>query len=161
MADSASDDDDDEPGPSVKRPKLTKVKGAAVYKTKFSKDWSKKWPFICEVQGKPYLFECTICKRQVGCEHQGQHDVERHITTEMHKRNAKAARTQTNLGFLPVSNPLMDKVTVLSCIIGMFTVEMRAVKGLVYCILLTNILQNIFILVYRWYVLKLKLHPCS
>ena len=111
--DGNSSDDDDEPGPSVKKPKTTKLKGAAVYKTKFSKDWTRKWPFVREVRGKPYLFECTICNRQLGCEHQGQHDVERHISKEMHKRNAKAAQTQTNLAFLPVSNPLTDKVSVL------------------------------------------------
>ena len=63
------------------------MKGAAVYTIKLNKDWTKNG--LLSMKFKENLqFECT---RQLGYEHQGQHDVERYIAEETHKRNVKAA----------------------------------------------------------------------
>lgn len=71
------------PGPS-KKLKLSGLKGAAVYRTKFKKAWTEMYPFVHEVRGDKYSFLCTICKRQISCGHMGRHDVERHINKAMH-----------------------------------------------------------------------------
>jgi len=105
-----SDNDDElSPGPS-KRRKATS--GAAVYKTKFNSEWTKAWAFICEVPGNTYKFRCTICSRDISCSHMGKADVERHISKEMHKANAKSACSQRKLQFVPVSDPITDKVQI-------------------------------------------------
>ena len=95
------------PGPS-KRRKATA--GAAVYKTRFKNEWTKTWPFICGVPGNIYKFRCTICSRDIGCSHMGKADVERHIGKEMHNANVKSAHSQRKLQFVPVSDPITDKV---------------------------------------------------
>ena len=107
-SDEYNTDDDGSKQPSSKRPK--KARGAAVYHTKFNKDWTSTWPFIRDVQGDIYSFLCTICKKQVSCKHQGRRDVERHIEKSLHQANAKAAKSQTSLPFQPMSSALADKV---------------------------------------------------
>ena len=95
---------------SSKKLKLSGLKGAAVYRTKFKKAWTKTYPFIHEVRGDKYSFQCTICKRQVSCGHMGRHDVERHINKAMHQSNVKAAKSQATLRFQPVLCSLNEKV---------------------------------------------------
>ena len=95
---------------SSKKLKLSGLKGAAVYQTKFKKAWTKTYPFIHEVGGDKYSFQCTICKRQVSCGHMGRHDVERHINKAMHQSNVKAAKSQATLRFQPVSSSLNEKI---------------------------------------------------
>ena len=51
--DCSQNDDATEPR-STKRPKVV-LQGAAIYKTKFNKEWSKIHPFIKEVKGNPHL----------------------------------------------------------------------------------------------------------
>ena len=118
-ADAGSDNDSDtycdEPGPSSpKQPRTAAVKGAAVYRTKFNKEWTDTWPFICEVPGDQYSFSCTICKRQISCKHQGKGDVERHIGKRIHQENIKATRTQAQLPFHPMSSPLADSICIMA-----------------------------------------------
>ncbi len=111
-SDLESETDDDHAGPASppKRPKTSKMKGAAVYRTKFNKAWTKTYPFVHEVQGDMYSFHCAICKRHVSCSHMGRHDVERHIGKALHQANVKAARSQSTLPFQPLSSSLSEKV---------------------------------------------------
>ena len=108
--DSESSDDSSSkalgPGPSKK------ARGVAVYKTKFNKDWTKEWSFICEVPNNVYEFHCTMCSRNISCAHKGKRDVERHISKTMHKANVKALHSQQKLTFLPMSNPVNEKVKI-------------------------------------------------
>ena len=94
--------DEGRPGPSKKA-----KTGAGTYRTKFSMDWTRTWPFIQEVKNNAYKFLCTICNRQASCGHMGRCDVERPISKAMHKSNAKS---QLALTFQPVSSSIPDKV---------------------------------------------------
>ena len=50
---------------TLAKPKRTKVSGkagAAVYRTKFNRAWSKTYPFIVGVKADPVKFLCTICQ---------------------------------------------------------------------------------------------------
>ena len=101
---------EDRSGPS-KRAKVTKWKGAAVYKSKFQKSWTQKWPCIVAVTGKPHEFKCTICCRQLSCAHMGIADVERHLEKDIHLKNAKAAKSQPTLNFVSSTSALSDQVS--------------------------------------------------
>ena len=103
-------DSETDPGPS-KRMKVPGKAGAAVYKTKFNKAWTSSYPFISGVKGDPYKFLCTVCQRQVACEHQGKRDVERHIAKPMHQKNVKAQKSQSTLSFSSESSALAEKVS--------------------------------------------------
>ena len=46
------DTSDCEDGPPVS--KRTKLSGAATYKTKFTEEWKKEFPFITSVHGDPF-----------------------------------------------------------------------------------------------------------
>ena len=105
-----SDDDESDSTTSASKRPRTAFKGAAVYRTKFKKEWTVTWPFIRPVQDDPYSFSCTLCRRQISCKHQGKRDVERHIEKRMHQDNVKATKNQAQLSFSPMSSPLMDKV---------------------------------------------------
>lgn len=94
-------------GPS-KRPKLMK------YKTSFSQEWKKTWPFLTSVPGKPHFFRCNVCDKKLSCAHQGVSDVKDHIATKSHQRLAKALETQPKLPFGRSSDPLQDKVSWLT-----------------------------------------------
>ena len=113
---SGSDDDFDSsasqgPSTSTKSGKSTrKESGAAKYKSKFNKAWKKQYPFITEVRNDQHSFYCTVCKRNVKCGHMGISDVQQHITTSMHQRFAKDARSQTTLSFPSLSSPVSEKV---------------------------------------------------
>jgi hypothetical protein len=99
------------PSTSTKSGKSTrKESGAAKYKSKFNKAWKKQYPFINEVRNDQHSFYCTVCKRNVKCGHMGISDVQRHITTSMHQRFAKDARSQTTLSFPSLSSPVSEKV---------------------------------------------------
>ena len=107
---SGTDSNGEEPGPSRKA-KLTKTKGADVYRTKFSSAWIQQmYPFIHEVSGNEHSFHCTFCNRDVSCGHMGRHDVEWHVSKGMHQANVKAAKLQSTLSFQPVSSALTKKV---------------------------------------------------
>lgn len=103
-------DSETDPGPS-KRMKVLGKAGAAVYQTKFNRAWTKTYPFILGVKGDPYKFLCTVCQRQVACEHQGKHDVERHVGKTMHQANAKSMKAQSTLSFHSESSTLAEKVS--------------------------------------------------
>ena len=80
-------------------PKRTKFSGAYTYKTKYSKDWQKKWPFIASVPGDPQSFRCTLCSKNLKCSHQGATDVSHHIATKGHQQLAKGMSTQSKITF--------------------------------------------------------------
>ena len=60
-ADSVTDVDTDsgseepQPGPSKK----AKMRGAAVYQTKYNPAWNKMYPFVHKVNGNPHKFLCA------------------------------------------------------------------------------------------------------
>ena len=88
--------------PRSKRPKkeFSGNRGAACYKTKFNKEWTKIYPFIWKGDDE-YKFLCTICGQQA---HMGRGDLERHISKPMHVANAKGMKSQATLNFQPVSS---------------------------------------------------------
>lgn len=83
MGGKSDTDSDNDSGSESKGIKLTKMKGAAVYKTKFSSTWSKIYPFVQEVSGNPHKFLCSICNREVSCSHMGKGDVEVNLFTRL------------------------------------------------------------------------------
>ncbi len=103
----ASDSDCDSLAEPV--PKKTKFSGAFVYKTKFSEEWKKTWPFVSSVAGDPHSFRCNICAKTLKCGHQGAADVKDHIAAQGHRKLAKTLATQPKLTW-PFANPLRDKV---------------------------------------------------
>jgi len=46
-----------------KESKKSKYSGAFKYKTKFSKEWTKTWPFISAVPGDSYSARCNVCAK--------------------------------------------------------------------------------------------------
>ena len=89
---------------NVASAKKTKYTGAFKYKTKFSPDWKKTWPFLSSLAGNPHQFRCNICAKVLGCVHQGIAYVKGHIAKQSHQRLAKESSSQTNLSFKPVTH---------------------------------------------------------
>ena len=54
-----------DPRPKLKQAIVSGKAGAAVYRTKFSRVWSKTYPFIVGVKADPFNILCTICQRQI------------------------------------------------------------------------------------------------
>lgn len=108
-------EDTDETDNEVQAPAPKRVaKGLkAGYKTKFSNEWKKQWPFVSSVPNDPYRFWCNICSKKLSCAHQGVSDIKDHISTQGHQRLVKEMTKQSKLSFKPTSNPLSDKVTIL------------------------------------------------
>ena len=106
---------------SSKRMKL----GAAVYKTKFNHSWKSLYPFINEVKGDPYKFFCSVCSRNVSCDHQGKRDVERHVSKTLHQSNAKSLKSQSLITFPRTesesSSSTAEKVTILFYFIDLYS----------------------------------------
>ena len=50
--------------PSAKK-KKTKFIGSFLYKTKFSEEWKKTWPFVSAVPGSPHTFRCNVCAKNL------------------------------------------------------------------------------------------------
>ena len=90
----SSDETDDDERPHEKRTKFT---GAAIYKTKFNKDWVKKYPFVSAVQTDPSSYRCNICCRILSCSHQGESDVKRHIASNNHVQLVKVQSKQPTI----------------------------------------------------------------
>ena len=89
---SVTESNSEEPGPS-KKAKLTKMKGADVYRTKFSSAWIQQmYPFIHEVSGNEHSFHCTFCNRDVSCGHMGRHDVEWHVSKGIASGECKSCK---------------------------------------------------------------------
>ena len=101
-----SDDDSDCDEPMPKKPKSAGFN----YKTKYSKEWEAKFPFISSVPHKPHCFRCNICMKELGCGYQGISDVKQHIQTKFHQKQANGASTQSKLSFTPKVDSLGDKV---------------------------------------------------
>ena len=59
----------------------------------------------------PHAFFCTVCSRQVNCRHMGRSDVERHVTSKIHKSNGKSIKSQTTLPLLTISSSVNEKVS--------------------------------------------------
>ena len=102
--------------PPVKMKKTTvgmkKWTGAATYKTKYNKEWQKKWPFVTSVKGDPHSFRCTACLRVISCAHMGERDIIRHAESEHHKKNSKSLEQIQRINFKPGTSslPLQDKI---------------------------------------------------
>ena len=71
----------------VSRSKL-KYKGAFQYKTKFCKEWVRKWPFISSVTDDPRKVRCNVCAKTVNISHQVAADIKVHIKTKTHTKRA-------------------------------------------------------------------------
>jgi len=78
-----------------------KFQGAAVYKSKFQRDWQKKWPCVTPVKDRPHHFYCTPCSKAVSCGHQGEKDVKRHMDSAMHKKNVISLAHTSPLVLMP------------------------------------------------------------
>ena len=102
------DIDSESVGPSAK--KKTKFSGSFLYKTKFSEEWKKTWPFVSAVPGSSHTFRCTVCAKNLSCGHQGVADVKDHIASQSHQKLAKTLGNQPKLSFAP-ADPLQDKVS--------------------------------------------------
>ena len=102
------DDDSDEPTPA-KRSRL----GAFKYKTRYSKDWERKWPFLAPVPHDPHRFRCNVCSKDLSCGHQGASDVKDHVLTKTHQKLTAQMTTQSTLAFKPAkaADLLNDKVS--------------------------------------------------
>ena len=73
--------------------------GAGKYHTRFHREWTKIWPFfIVEIRDNPFVFQCTLCLRQISCRHMDKADVERHISTPMHVSNVIRLQNQLQPG---------------------------------------------------------------
>ena len=92
--------------PSTKKTKFT---GSFLYKTKFSEEWKKTWPFVSAVPGSPHSFRCNLCAKNLSCGHQGVADVKDHVARQSHQKLAKTLATQPKLTFTYV-DPLQDKI---------------------------------------------------
>jgi len=92
-----------------KESKKSKYSGAFKYKTKFSKEWTKTWPFISAVPGDSYSARCNVCAKTVSIAHQGAADIRSHVRSQAHSKLAKVAAALPKLSFVS-SNPLADKV---------------------------------------------------
>lgn len=90
-------------------PKKAKFSGAFKYKTKYSKDWERKWPFLSPISHNPYRFRCNVCSKELSCGHQGASDVKDHVLTKSHQKLAAQMTTQSKLSFKEV-DPLHDRV---------------------------------------------------
>ena len=95
--------------PAAKK-KKTKFTGSFLYKTKFSEEWKKTWPFVTAVPGSPHSFRCNVCAKNLSCGHQGAADVKDHIVGQSHQKLAKTLATQPRLSFTS-ADPLQDKVS--------------------------------------------------
>jgi len=82
------------------------------YKTSFSEEWKKTWPFVTSVPGNSHSFRCNICDKKLSCGHQGVSDVKDHIASKSHQKLAKVLATQPKISF-PSAAPLQDKVSIL------------------------------------------------
>lgn len=113
--------DSGEEQPPAKKPRSAAgknvVRGAAYYKTKFNKEWMKKYPYIQVVKSDPHSFLCTICNKKISCKHQGETDVTRHIAGVAHTCLAQQMESQSRLTFPLTSSPLAMKVSLSTCII--------------------------------------------
>ena len=100
--------------PVLKKRKVVHKIGAAVYKTRYNQSWQVKWPFILPVKGNPHSFHCTVCNRDVSCSHQGERDVLRHSSSDLHKKNTKAMKgvQKLNFGSSSEAKKLQDGVNV-------------------------------------------------
>ena len=77
------------------------LSGAATYKSRFKKDWTKLHP-VSEVQNSPREFRCNICSCVLSCSHQGEADVKRHVEGPIHQKklkDLKSIKTLNNFGF--------------------------------------------------------------
>ena len=114
------------PGPSTSRKSgksTRKDRGAAKYRSKFNPAWKKQYPFVTEVRTDKHRFYCTIYKRNVKCGHMGLSDVQRHISTSMHRRYAKDTRSQTNLAFASLSSHVTEKTMRAELIVATMLVQ--------------------------------------
>ena len=107
-SDSNDESDDDE----RLHEKRTKFTGAAIYKTKFNKDWAKKYPFLCAVETDPSSYRCNICSRILSCSHQGEADVKHHISSSNHMQLVKVQSKQPTITsmFAGESSDMKNKV---------------------------------------------------
>ena len=78
------------------------------YKTKFSAEWKKTWPFISAV---PHSFRCNVCAKNLSCAHQGKSDIKDHIAGKNHIKLSKAAASQPKLYFRSETDTLFNKVS--------------------------------------------------
>lgn len=109
LHDRDSDTDDESLEPASKK-KKTKFTGSFMYKTRFSGEWKKKWPFVSAVPGNPHSFRCNVCAKNISCGHQGAADVKSHVDSQTHQKLAKTVATQSKLSFTS-ADPLQDKVS--------------------------------------------------
>ena len=70
----------------------------------------QKYSSIQAVNGDPFLFSCTVCRKVMSCKHMGIGDVKRHIEALSHRKAAKDMESQSRLPFAYVDDPVKKKV---------------------------------------------------
>nr|XP_006013536.2 PREDICTED: uncharacterized protein LOC102350526 [Latimeria chalumnae] len=94
--------------PKTKRSR--KNEGAFLYKTKYQKNWEKDYDFISPSHLSQNHAWCTVCRRDISISHQGAKDIERHSTTEMHKKAVHCLKGQMKISFFQPKDDIADKV---------------------------------------------------
>lgn len=69
LSTSTSTSDEEATGPPIN--KKAKFAGAFKYKTSFSPEWKKAWPFVSAVCDDPHMFRCNVCSKNLSCSHRG------------------------------------------------------------------------------------------
>ena len=72
-----------------------------------------KLSIYCWSESRSIQVLCTICQRQIACEHQGKRHVERHSDKTMHQENAKSLKAQITLKIHSESSALAEKVSLV------------------------------------------------
>ncbi len=108
-----SDQDSVEGASACDSNRRRKYAGAATYKCKFQKIFTKKWPCIQTVVKDVHKFYCTVCRCTINCGHMGKGDILRHVTGKRHtEKTAEADRAilYPSLKIPRADSALQDKV---------------------------------------------------
>ena len=87
------------------------LSGAAIYKSRFKKDWTKLHP-VSEVQNSPGEFRCNVFSCVLSCSHQGEADVKRHVEGPIRQKKLKylkSVKTLNNFGFRKQDDTLKEQ----------------------------------------------------
>ena len=82
-------------------------------KTRFSQDWTKKHPCIVEDLSKNGNVICKLCSKSFCITHQGYRDIERHLSSSLHRKIAREMVLQPRItdSFSSISESSAGKVT--------------------------------------------------
>ena len=111
MSDSALSECECDEARSPKMKKRRKYEGSANYFTSYQPSWEKQYGFVSRSTTSSAHFYCKVCRKDVSISHQGVLDIKRHSEGKMHKKNATSMRSQSQLNFKSLNDPIQDKIT--------------------------------------------------